>query len=132
MLIDAIEIEEFSSTSAAAKKSKTAVEPAPTLPKNTALYTYDTKMKLLRRTHGKWEKGYMAPYMLPIKELAKIDKKLAAIASTLIKTKAIASFELIVPAQKRASGKSVAKKKSVKPSAKTVAKKSTPSTKKKS
>jgi hypothetical protein len=130
LVIDAIEIEEFSSASA--KKAKAAVAAGPTLPKNTALYIYDTKMKLLRRTHGKWEQGYMAPYMLPLRELAKIDKKLAEIASNLVKTKAIASFELIVPAQKTASGKSVAKKKPIKPAAKTVAKKSTSSTKKKS
>jgi hypothetical protein len=84
--------------SATSKKVATLTA-APAIPKNSALYAYDTNSKSFLRTQGKWDQGYFAPYQWLLKDLAKVDKKLAQTAADLIKNKMMAAFQRIVPAQ---------------------------------
>jgi hypothetical protein len=87
------------------------------LPKNTALYRYVRSRKVVRRERGAWAKGYSTPLELTLKELAKYAPKVYKIVSLMAKSSAVASFEVLIPAQKLPSKKSKPKAKA-KPTAK--------------
>ena len=108
-----------------------------TLPKNAALYRYDSDRKVLRRVRGEWSKGHSTPLEMDLKELAKRAPRVHAIAAAMVKHSAVTTFEIIVPTQKVVTSKktkaSTAKKSSkkvaAKPPSQLAAKKSRPSKK---
>ncbi len=101
---------------ASARKAKSR-----SLPKNTAIYRYVRSRKVVRRERGAWAKGFSTPLEMTLKELAKYAPKVYKIVSLMAKNGAVASFEVLIPAQKNRSKN---KKAAVKSASKSPAKKS--------
>lgn len=85
---------------APASKKTTVSNHETSIPKNAALYRYVRQSKKLRRVRGAWSKGQYAPLEMTLKELAKFAPNVSEIVSAMAKNKAVASFQVIVPAQK--------------------------------
>lgn len=67
---------------------------------NQGQYLYHVASKKLFFSGGKSAKGRFFPNELTVKELAKIDEKAATLVKSLQKNKSIASFSIILKAQK--------------------------------
>ena len=92
------------------------------LPKNSALYQYHPDRKTFRRLRGAWAIGHFTPLEMTLKELAKFAPKVFKLVNPKTKSRAVISFQVIVPSQTLPSkGKTSSKVASKKPSPKTIA-----------
>jgi hypothetical protein len=87
-------------TNGATKTTPAVPDPPPSLAANSAEYVFKKPTKSLHFKVGTCGKGKHFPLTITVKELAKVDPDAAELVKSMQKNKRIASFSIVLKAQK--------------------------------